>query len=344
MSVIKLENNCIELQVNLNGGSYFDFHFKDLPVNPINWVSKDPEYPPFMGHFLCFDRWGPPTEAEKTNGLKHHGEVNTQVWKVLNETQNIEGFTTSLMRCSLPVVGLQLTRKIELSENEPIFFVTEEIKNLNKDCRIFNIVQHVTLAPPFLNQSTFIDNNTEKGFEDKADGGLNQEEPILKWPEANRNTEKVSLRQIQNEWPTVSSFVFHENDKYGWVTACNATQNLMLGYIWQITDYPWINFWRSLKDGVPMAFGMEFGTTGLHEPLPLVVKKKKIFGRNIFAVIDSGEVVHKSFMAFLAKIPADYKGVEQIKIHNSIVTIKEKNKISRDIKYHINKLKQIYET
>jgi hypothetical protein len=27
-------------------------------------------------------------------------------------------------------------------------------------------VQHVTLAPPFLDKSTLFDNNTEKGFED----------------------------------------------------------------------------------------------------------------------------------------------------------------------------------
>ena len=34
---------------------------------------------------------------------------------------------------------------------------------------MYNIVQHVSLAPPFLDVTTLFDNNTEKGFEDKED-------------------------------------------------------------------------------------------------------------------------------------------------------------------------------
>jgi len=119
------------------------------------------------------------------------------------------------------------------------------------------------------------------------------------------------------------------------VTACNANQNLMLGYVWKIIDYPWINFWRSMENGVLMAFGMEFGTTGLHETFPIVAKKRKIFDHDIFAVIDADEVISKSFMAFLAKIPHDYKGVDTIEINNSLLIINERTKISRNITYHI---------
>lgn len=42
---MELENNKVVLTVNLNGGSYFDFHFKDLPLNPINFRAKDPGQP-----------------------------------------------------------------------------------------------------------------------------------------------------------------------------------------------------------------------------------------------------------------------------------------------------------
>ncbi len=331
---MKLENSKVLLMVNLNGGSYFDFHFKDLPLNPINFHAKDPDQPDAMGHLLCFDRWGPPTDAEKANGFLHHGEANSQVWKTLTEPQIKDGLTVCSMMCSLPMGGLQLTRKIELAEDEPVFFVTEGIKNLNKYGRMFNIVQHVTIAPPFLDKSTLIDNNAEKGFENKENGSMNQEEPVLKWPEANNNGEKVSLRSFQNEWPRVSSFVYNQNDKYGWVTACNPVKKLMLGYLWETKDYPWINFWRSMGNGVPLAFGMEFGTTGLHEPFPVVAKKGKIFDRNIYAFIDANEVISKSFAAFLAKIPEDYKGVDSIEISNDLMIIKEKRKISRDIIYH----------
>jgi len=334
-SIMKIGNSKIDLFVNLNGGSYFDFHLKELPVNPINFRGTNPGDEIYMGHFLCFDRWGPPSFAEKANGLRHHGEVNTQSWKLLNAPQIIDGRSTSSMMCALPMAGLQLTRKIELSADEPVFYITEEIKNLNKNGRIFNIVQHVSLAPPFLDNSTLFDNNTVQGFEDREDGSLNQEDIVLKWPQADHNGQKVNLRQFEGDWPRVSSFVYDQNDKYGWVTACNPGENLMLGYIWKTEEYPWINFWRSMENGIPMAFGMEFGTTGLHEPLPVVAKKGKVFGQNIYAYIDANELITKSFTAFLAKIPKDYKGVEKIEITNSLFIIKEKNSDSRDITYHI---------
>lgn len=333
--VVTIENRKLLLLVNLFGGSYFDFHLKDLPVNPINWHIDDNVKPDFMGHFLCFDRWGPPTKPEKANGFLHHGEVNTVKWKLLTEPHYENGLNECSMLCKLPMGRLQLTRKIELSENEPVFFVNEEIKNLNKYGRMFNIVQHVTLASPFLDTTTLFDNNSEKGFEDKEDGSLNQEYPVIQWPEAINKGEKVSLRQFQNEWPRVSSFVFNHNEKYGWVTACNTRIKLMLGYLWKTEDYPWINFWRSMKNGIPLAFGMEFGTTGLHEPFTVVARKGKIFDRNIYEFIDADEVIHKSFTAFLARIPEDYNGVEKIEISNSVISIKERNINSRDIIYHI---------
>jgi len=40
-----------------------------------------------------------------------------------------------------------------------------------------------------------------------------------------------------------------------------------------------------MENGVPMAFGLEFGTTGLYEQMLIVAKKGKIFGQNIYDVI-----------------------------------------------------------
>lgn len=334
-TIVKMENSSITLLLDLNGGAYFDFQLKDLAVNPIGWKATKPEESMFKGHFVCFDRWGPPSAGEKANGFRHHGEVNLQMWQLVNPPAVTDGKMAGSMTCTLPMAGLQLTRSIELSASEPVFYITEEIKNLNKNGRLFNIVQHVTLSPPFLDKTTLFDNNTMQGFEDKEDGSMTQEEIILKWPQADHNGEKVNLRQFEGDWPRVASFVYNQNDKYGWVTACNPEKNLMLGYFWKTEEYPWVNFWRNMENGIPTAFGMEFGTSGLHEPLPVVAKKGKIFGQNIYDFIDANEVKSKSFTAFLARIPADYKGVESIEFNNSLFIVKEKSKVSRDITYHM---------
>ena len=114
---IKLENNKVVLKVNLAGGAYSDFHLKDMPINPLNWYTKDPKQPPFMGHFLCFDRWGPPTDGEKANGFDHHGEATTEHWEILDKAQKEDALSKCTMRCKLPMGGLELTRKIELSRS-----------------------------------------------------------------------------------------------------------------------------------------------------------------------------------------------------------------------------------
>jgi hypothetical protein len=287
--------------------------------------------PAFEGHFVCFDRWGPPSEGEKANGFVHHGEINTLKWTLLSEPQKKGDRTSFTTTCSLPMGGLQLTRKIEMPENEALFFVTEEIKNLNKYGRMFNIVQHVTIGPPFLNKSTLFDINAVMGFENKEDGSLDQEEPVITWPDAEHKGQPVNLRQFLVEWPRVISFVYDKNEKYAWVTACNPGENLLLGYLWKTENYPWINFWRSMENKIPVAFGMEFGTTGLHEPFPVLAKKGKIFGRNIYDFIDAGEILSKSYTVFLAKIPSDYKGVDKIEITGSSLTLKEKKSPSRNI-------------
>ncbi|MGD9558663.1 MAG: hypothetical protein AB7V25_16680 [Mangrovibacterium sp.] len=332
---VKLQNEKVVLAVDLNGGSYLDFHLKKLPVNPLCWRDTTPGDPPFAGHFLCFDRWGPPSEAEKANGFTHHGEAIMQRWTVtelLHRGQELAGCT---MGCSLPMAGLELSRKIELQEEEPVVSVTEQIQNLNKYGRMFNIVQHVTLAPPFLDRSTFFDNNVEKGFENREDGSLDQEEPVLRWPETIHNGEKVSFRQFTGDWPRVSSFTFGQDDQYGWTVASSHLHHLLIGYIWKINDYPWINFWRSMDGQIPAAFGMEFGTTGLHEPFPVVARKGKIFDRNIYDFLDAGEVITKSFTAFLAEIPNGYQGVDQVRIEPGRLIIREKNKTSGEIIYSL---------
>jgi hypothetical protein len=293
--------------------------------------------PEYKGHFVCFDRWGPPSEGEKANGFIHHGEVNTVKWKVLAGPQKSNGMLTTSMTCTLPIGGLQLTRKVEMPENDPVFHVTEEIRNLNKYGRMFNLVQHVTIGPPFLDTNTLFNNNTEKGFENMQDGSLNQDQTVIKWPEATHEGKKVSLVNFRDPWPGLSSFIFSQDSKRGWVTATNTDKNLMIGYIFEVKHYPWINFWRSMANGKPVAFGMEFGTTGLHEPFPVIARQGKLFGRNIYDFIDAGEIKTKSYTAFLARVTAGYNGVEKVEIADSVLIITEKHNPGGEIRYNLRK-------
>lgn len=53
-----------------------------------------------------------------------------------------------------------------------------------------------------------------------------------------------------------------------------------------------------MENSALMAFGMEFGTTGLYETHPVAAKKGNIFDHNIYAFIDANEVITKSITVF----------------------------------------------
>jgi len=133
----------------------------------------------------------------------------------------------------------------------------------------------------------------------------------------------VNLRRLTaDQEPEVVSFTI--DAEFGWVTASTAARGLLIGYIWKTSDYPWLDIWRNAQNGKPAARGLEFGTTGLHQPVGILVSKGKIFGRPIYAYLDAGQTAARSYAAFLFKIPADYRGVERITYEAGRLTIHER--------------------
>jgi len=115
------------------------------------------------------------------------------------------------------------------------------------------------------------------------------------------------------------------DDPLGWTTASSPASGLLLGYLWRTSEYPWFNVWRHVDGNAkPLARGLEFGTTGLHQPFGVLVEKGKIFGRRLTAYLEPGQSETRSYVAFLAPIPKDWNGVEKVTLHNGTLTIQER--------------------
>ena len=106
--------------------------------------------------------------------------------------------------------------------------------------------------------------------------------------------------------------MFDESNKLGWVTACNPAAELLIGYVWKLHDYPWLNIWRYRHNGRVAARGLEFGTTGYHQPFGTLVRQGRILNRPLYEYIDAGQTIKKSYIGFLAHVPRDYEGVAAI--------------------------------
>jgi hypothetical protein len=320
---VVLEGNVARVMVDLGGGSIAAFQFKDGSVNPLSWTEGGAAgmEPHPMGHFLCLDRWGPPSEAEQKNGMPFHGEASRVLWRVITPPEKKAGGIRTEMTANLPLAGLTVRRRMELAEGNAFLRVAESVTNGNKLGRVYNMVQHPAIAPPFLDEATLVDTNARRGFMQQSPLP-NPEEPAVFWPQAWREGQPVNLRHLtDNDEPNVVSFTIDE--PYGWVTAASPTSGVLIGYIWKTEEYPWHDNWRSVRNGKPAARGLEFGTTGLHQPVPVLVKKGKIFGRPVFAYIDAGETTTRSYAAFLFRIPADYRGVETVSYQAGRLVLRE---------------------
>jgi hypothetical protein len=317
---VVLESTTACLVVDLGGGAIREFRFKDKDINPLSWNTPGPGDSSIhgFGHFLCLDRWGPPSDAEGKLGMPYHGEASSVPWQV-----EIDESRSTVVTARLPKAGLSVRRTVSIASREAVIFVKEEVHNDNALGRVFNIVQHPTIAPPFLDEKTIVDCNGRKGF---AQGGSlpNPEEPSTEWPQARKKEgQTVDLRHLADDPnPNVVSYAIEE--PFGWVTAVTPSKGFLIGYIWRTRDYPWVSLWRDVRNGQPAARGLEFGSTGLHQPFPILTKKGKVWDRPLFEYIDADQTITKSYAAFLLKVPVDFRGVESLRVENDCVLIEER--------------------
>jgi|GEM_PF-113024 len=327
-----MEGEAARLVVDVAGGSIGDFRLKDSELNPLQWATPAVGQTAItgFGHFLCLDRWGPPSDAEGARGMPYHGEAAHVEWNIAREATKQNGVIEGEMTALLPKAGLSVRRIIRMASNAAVFTVREEVTNVNPLGRIYNAVQHPTIAPPFLDESTVVDCNGRKGF---AQGGNlpNPEEPSFFWPQAlNQEGALINLRRLTNDPnPNVVSYCIDE--PYGWVAATTAAKGLLIAYVWKAADYPWVSLWRDVRNGKPAARGLEFGTTGLHQPFPILVKKGRIWDRPLFAYLDAGETTARSYTAFLCKVPADFAGVESMKVAKGRMILTERGGERREL-------------
>ena len=143
------------------------------------------------------------------------------------------------------------------------------------------------------------------------------------WPIAlKKNGTAVDLRRLGSDpEPNVVSYVIE--DEHGWVTAANPTQGWLIGYFWKKADYPWVSLWRDVRDGKPAARGLEFGSTGLHQPFAILLKKGRIWDRPLFEYLDAGEKMTKSYTGFLCAIPKDFKGVDSLRVEGEELKLRD---------------------
>src|SRR6185295_18638016 len=95
-----------------------------------------------MGHNLCLDIFGGPSEEEAAAGITVHGEGSVAEYEIAED----DGGLT--LRANFPMAQIAFERRIELDGRT--VRIRESVENLTAFDRPIGWTQHVTLGPPFL--------------------------------------------------------------------------------------------------------------------------------------------------------------------------------------------------
>lgn len=323
---IQLQNTVCSLTVDLYGGAITDFHLHHNSVNPLSFRFREDEMPAnnkggarYQGHFICGGRWGAPSAGEMLAGLPNHGEPANIVWSLREQTSQ-----SLAMQVHAAKEGLQIYRTIKLAHASAMIHVSETIQNINPLGRLYQYVQHATIAAPFLTAGTQVNCNATKGFDYMHINDAAR--PVLQWPDGyDAGGNIFSLQESGHMYNSVFSFTVSNNALYGWLTAYDPHHRLLLGYVWPAKDYPWINLWQHYEGNEPKYRGLEFGNTGLHQPFKEIIagNKLELFGKKTVEYLDAGESVTKSYSAFLLPVEKHFSGVAELLVENNGLYLKE---------------------
>jgi hypothetical protein len=314
-----LESAAATLTVERTGGVFSAFRLAGDDVNPLAG----------MGHFHCLDRWGQPSAAEEKNGMPFHGEAYKVDWRISRAPERRDGALHAEMAATLPIAGLEVRRTIHLRESAALVLVDEQVTNRNRLGRIYNIVQHPTIGGPFLDLETRVDAGAGRGFM-QSSPLPNPERPQVRWPGALHGGKAVDIRRLADD-PNPNVVSYEVKGELGWTTACNPRRRRLLGYVWRRSDYPWFNAWRHVENGKPALRGLEFGTTGLHQPFPVLVEKGRIFDLPLYTYLDAGESRTRPFAAFLLRTPQGFEGVESVAHRDGRLVVRERGPGRREL-------------
>jgi len=346
----RLDNGELRVTVLVEGGHVAEIFDHASGVNPLwtpPWPSIEPSrYDPdlhpeygrnaeskllagIMGHNLCLDIFGPPTEEEAAAGLPVHGEASVAPYRIEGEGDQLRA------EAELEEARLRVARTIRLAPGSRVVEFTEAVENVSATDRPVGWTEHVTLGPPFLakGQTLFRATATRsKVFESDFSQGKGRLKigAEFDWPWAPCVDGGVADLRVFTEAPESGEFTTHLMDpgrEHAWFVAWSPAARLAFGYVWRQADFPWMGIWEENYcrpsppwNGQTLTRGMEFGVSPMPENRRQMIARREMFGVPAFRWIPARRRIEVRYAAFLfpaAAVPEevawDGRGVVELR-------------------------------
>jgi len=330
---VQIESDMLRLTVLVEGGHIAELLHKPSGVNPLwtpPWPSIEPSaYDParhpeyglnaeskllagLMGHNLCLDIFGGPSEAEAAAGMTVHGEASVAPYDL-----TIDGGVL-IQRATFPEAQLRFTRRLAFA-TPSVVRIIEEVENLRALDRPVAWTQHVTLGDPFVKPGVTrfrAPATRSKVIESDFTGGKGymQTAAEFDWPHVPHLRDGTVDMRTFVDLPVSGGFSTHLMDpkrEEAFFLAWSPESKVLVGYVWKQSDFPWLGIWEENRsrtappwNGHTLTRGMEFGVSPMPETRRQMIERGSLFGVPGFRWIPARQTVRVEYRAFVTTADA----------------------------------------
>ncbi len=338
---MSIQNEALRVTVLVEGGHIAEIADRKSGVNPLwlpPWPSIEPStYSPakhpgyggdseskllagIMGHNLCLDIFGGPSDEEAAAGLTVHGEASIAPYEIASSDSELTA------RAALPIAQLKLERRIRLARGSRKVEITETVENVSGSDRPVAWTEHVTLGPPFLEKGVTqfrAPGTRSKVFEEELTGagGYMKTGAEFDWPNVPKPGGGTMDLRVYTTAVSSGGFTTHLMDPHrerAFFLAYSPRLKTLFGYIWKRTDFPWLGIWEENRgrttppwNGRTLTRGLEFGASPMPETRRKMIERGGMFGVPGYRWIPAKSKVRVDYFAFLEtaeRIPEEPAG------------------------------------
>jgi hypothetical protein len=337
---VTLQNDKLELTILTRGATLANLVLRDDAEKLSPYWNTDralkPNGPPpsplagSIGHFLCLDGFGAPSDEEAAAGIPFHGEASKQDAQ-LNEI-GLPGITVLKLKFRLPLTQEDVTRTITVRNGENVVYVSTEVENLLAIDHPISWAEHATTGPPFLSPGqTIIDLPATKcrvrPQKAGSTGRLAYEKDFV-WPMGPLTKGgSVNLTMVPaNETSLdLASCIIDPARTYGYVTVLRPDKHMIFGYIFRREEFPWLMSWMNYSGDARAARGFEFSTQPFDVSHRETVDTHEMFGTPTYKWLPAKAKLHASFLLFYSKAPDGFESVADVKLEGGQIQIRDKS-------------------
>ena len=327
--VLLVANDKLEVAITEQGGSMLRILIQGDPdgLNPFGNPEMLPQIPenrklqgPMVGHFVCVDGFGPPSDQERAAGVPMHGEAYLQSWK-LGAAEKQGRTTTVKFNVDLPLLQESLTRTLQMVDGENVIYVDSELESKTAFDRVLNWGEHPYFFPPFFEAEKTVVNlsgtraRTRTYPAAQRRLGIKPSEDFT-WPMAHDRDGKpldLSIAPANANWMGHTTTLMDPSRRLVYATILNTARRYLLGYLFRREEFPWLQGYMNYSTDGWLARAVEFATQPFDRPRREMIELNTMFGTPVYRWLPAKSKVSSAFILFYLRTPAGMTGVKDVR-------------------------------